>query len=87
MVMLLGTLAHNVIARRWLSPSLPKLLGYGILRILRDLFHISGFLEFDSAGNIIHIVLNNLAPLASSLVNALHSLFASQHIAINLGET
>src|SRR5207245_3555521 len=43
MVMLLGTLAHNVViwARQWLTqdaaPS--KLRRYGILRMVRDVFH------------------------------------------------
>jgi len=44
MVMLLGSLAHNVIvwARRWLAS--PTLQHYGMVRMVRDVFHISGFL-------------------------------------------
>lgn len=89
MLMLLGSLAHNVIvwARGWLSPSISKLAGFGMLRMVRDIFHLSGFIIFDKMGNILHIVLNELAPLASALVNSLRSLFSSEHIAINLGET
>jgi len=39
MVMLLGSLAHNVItwARRWLAS--PALRHYGMLRMVRDVFH------------------------------------------------
>src|SRR5206468_7166957 len=52
MVMLLGRLAHNVIvwARRWLAA--PKLTHYGILRMVRDVFHLSGFLVRDASNSI-----------------------------------
>src|SRR6266566_42569 len=55
MVMLLGSLAHNVViwARQWLTQaasSPTKLRHYGILRMVRDVFHISGFLVFDARG-------------------------------------
>ncbi|MBA3438393.1 MAG: hypothetical protein H0T92_00800, partial [Pyrinomonadaceae bacterium] len=38
MVMLLGTLAHNVLiwTRRWLSAEAPKLASFGVLRLVRD---------------------------------------------------
>src|SRR5258707_1139102 len=50
MVMLLGTLAHNVIvwARHWLDS--PALCHYGTLRMVRDVFHSSGFLLIDACG-------------------------------------
>jgi hypothetical protein len=91
MVMLLGTLAHNVViwARRWLTqiarPS--KLRHYGLLRLVRDVFHISGFLVFDALGQLRQIVLNRGAPLAAALVTALSELLAPAHVAISLGET
>src|SRR5439155_6959104 len=49
MLVLLGSLAHNVVvwARQWLSQPAAKLSGYGILRMVRDVFHVSGFLLFD----------------------------------------
>ncbi len=39
MLVLLGSLAHNVVvwARRWLSSQ--KIHHYGILRMVRDVFH------------------------------------------------
>src|SRR6266581_6815306 len=69
MVMLLGTLAHHVViwARRWLTQTAAaptKLRHYGILRMVRDVFHISGFLVFDDRGQLSQIVLNQAAPLA-----------------------
>ena len=76
MVMLVGSLAHNVIvwARRWLAS--PSLQHYGTLRMVRDVFHISGFLLLDSCGHVAQIVLNQAAPLASTLVHPLRNLLA-----------
>jgi hypothetical protein len=87
MVMLLGTLAHNVIvwARRWLAA--PRLSHYGILRIVRDVFHLSGFLRWDASGSLTQITLNRSAPLASVLREPLGRLLASAHVAVTLDKT
>jgi len=87
MLMLLGSLAHNVVvwARRWLA--VPKLQHYGMLRMVRDVFHISGFLVFDALGHVVQIILNQAACLARSLVDSLGKLLAPLCIAINLGKT
>ncbi len=67
MLLLLGSLAHNVIvwARGWLAS--PALQHYGTLRMVRDVFHISGFLLTDASGQLIQVVLNQAAPLALAL--------------------
>ena len=89
--MLLGSLAHNVViwARRWLTQAAAssKLRHYGILRMVRDVFHVSGFLIFDALGHLIQIVLNRVAPLAPILVESLRVLLAPAHVAVNSGET
>jgi hypothetical protein len=87
MVMLLGTLAHNVIvwARHWLAS--PALCHYGTLRMVRDVFHISGFLLIDACGQVTQLVLNQSAPLASALVHPLRKLLLGAHVAVNLGQT
>ena len=84
MLMLLGSLAHNTIvwARRWLAA--PQLRSYGMLRMVRDIFHISGYLAIDAEGYIVQIGLNPAAPLASVLVASLQELLAPAHIAIHL---
>lgn len=91
MVRLLGALAHNVViwARCWLTQIArsSKLRRYGLLRLVRDVFHISGFLVFDALGQLRQIVLNRGAPLASAVATALSELLASVHVAISLGET
>src|SRR6266704_80634 len=87
MVMQLGSLAHNVIiwARRWMAS--PALRQYGILRMVRDVFHISGFLVTVALGQVVQLVLNQAAPLAPALVDPLCVLLARTHVAVNLGQT
>lgn len=88
MVMLLGSLAHNVVvwSRTWLAASPSPLRQYGMLRMIRDVFHISGFLVMDAkAQQIVQIVLNQAAPLASPLVGSLHCLLAPAQVAIEVG--
>ena len=87
MVMLLGSLAHNVIiwAHHWLAS--PTLHHYGTLRMVRDVFHISGFLLIDACGQVAQIVLNQAAPLAPALVHPLRKLLLCAHVAVNLGQT
>jgi hypothetical protein len=89
MVTMLSTLAHNIViwARGWLVLQQPTLARYGIVRLVRDLFHISGRILFDAVGHIVQIVLNQLAPLARVLADALRPLLMPAHIAITLGET
>ncbi len=88
MLTLLGTLAHNVIvwARRWLVGQQPKLARYGVLRMVRDVFHISGWIRFDALGHVVRIVLNQAAPLVHGLGAALQTLLAPAHLAVSLGE-
>jgi len=87
-LLLLGTLAHNVLlwARHWLAPRCPTLARYGLLRLVRDVGQVSGFLQHDVAGQIVQVVLNRAAPLAPSLVAALGVLLADDGIAVTLGE-
>jgi Transposase DDE domain group 1 len=89
MVMLLNVLAHNVLmwARRWLVPNDAKLAHYGLLRLVRDVFHISGCLHCDPQGRIVQVLLNQAAPLARDLAFALQALLQPAHVAVTLGET
>lgn len=89
MLMLLGSLAHNVIvwARRWLRASTSQLPHYGILRMVRDVFHISGFLLFDPTGHLVQIGLNQDALLAHALLTSFRELLAPMHLVISLDKT
>ncbi len=88
-VMLLNVLAHNALvwARGWLAGALPELQRYGLLRLVRDVWHISGFVERDRHGDLTRIVLNQLAPLARGLGMAFRQLLAPTQVVINLGQT
>lgn len=85
---LLGTLAHNVIVwvRGWLVGQQPKLAHYGMVRMVRDVLHITGRIGFDTQGHVVGIVLNQAAPLVRGIVMALQTLLAPAHIAVSLGE-
>jgi hypothetical protein len=87
MVALLGTLAHNLMvwARQWLSS--PQIQRYGGLRLVRDVFHISGLLHFDASTHLLEILLNRDARLARLLIQPLRELLAPLHVVVNLGET
>jgi hypothetical protein len=87
MVLLLGSLAHNIVvwARRWLA--VPQGRHCGILRMVRDVLHISGFLLFDALGLVREIVLNQGARLAHAVLSSLQALLSPLHIVVSLGET
>lgn len=89
MVMLLGSLAHNILvwSRRWLTSDAPRFAKYGALRIVRDLFHINGLLEFGEAGKLLRITLNQAAPHVREMASALTKLLEGQEIEIKVGGT
>jgi Transposase DDE domain group 1 len=89
MLTLLGTLAHNVVvwARGWLAPHEPKLRQYGIKRLVRDVFHISGFLVRNIQGRVVAIVLNHRAPLVRGLTRSLALLLRPAHVVVSWGQT
>jgi hypothetical protein len=87
MLVLLGSLAHNVVvwARQWLSCH--KIQHYAPLRMVRDVFHVSGLLRFDPAGLVVEIVLNQQACLAHSFLRPLQILMTPLGVVVTLGET
>jgi hypothetical protein len=87
MIVLLGSLAHNVVvwAHRWLS--CPQIQRHGILRMVRDVFHVSGLLCFDASGSMVAIVLNEEACLARSFLRPLQTLLAPLQVVVTLGRT
>jgi hypothetical protein len=89
MIILLNSLAHNVLvwARTWMSVEQPKLQGYGILRLVRDVFGVSGFIETNERGEIKALVLNKVSAIARSFILAFQALLGSHGIAVELGST
>jgi hypothetical protein len=86
MVVLLGSLAHNVVvwARQWLNSQMIQ--SYGLLHMVRDVFHVSGLLRFDASGSVVEIILNQQAGLARSFIRPLQTLLAPLRVVVNLGE-
>jgi len=87
MLTLLGTLAHNVLvwAREWLSRGEVRLKQYGIVRLLRDVLCVSGFVETDERGTEISVVLNRGSTLARLLAGSLRELLHEQSVTVSLG--
>jgi hypothetical protein len=89
MVILLGSLAHNILvwSRRWLSADAPRLAKYGALRMVRDLFHINGLFEFGEDGALSRITLNQAAPHVREIARALATLMIGTKVEIKVGVT
>ena len=85
----LNVLAHNVLvwARGWLAETAPKVVQFGIQRLVRDVLAVAGAVEFDAAGQVGRIVLNEADALARRCVAAFQSLVGLEHARINLGQT
>jgi hypothetical protein len=88
MIVLLSALAHNVVvwSREWLS-EVSKIKGHGVLRMVRDVFQVSGFMELGPKNSIKRIVLNGAAAWARRCVNSLRALLKREHVSVTLGET
>jgi len=88
LLMLLGTLAHNLLiwSRRWLCQTTPELASrlrqYGIKRMVRDLYQISGMLSFDKRERLRVIALESASSLAKLMLVPLHQLLAPSNINI-----
>jgi hypothetical protein len=93
LLMLLGTLAHNLLiwSRRWLCQSSPqqasRLRQYGIKRMIRDLYQISGILSFDKRGRLRAIALGSASSLAKLMLVPLRQLLAPSYIVVSLDKT
>lgn len=87
MLTLLGTLAHNVLvwAREWLGAGEPRLKQYGLVRLLRDVLCVSGFIEADDHGEAKGVVLNRGSTLARLLAGGLRELLQEQSVTVSLG--
>jgi hypothetical protein len=85
----LNALAHNVLvwAKRWLARTVPEAARYGIQRMVRDLLAVAGTLQFDAAGRITQIWLNEADALARRFLPAFQALVGPEHAAVSLGQT
>ena len=90
MVMLLGTLAHNLVVwfKRWLmeAAEVSQLRRYGVPRLVRDVLTISGMVEVGAAQAVMRLTLNKATPLARHCLKALQTLLKREHVSVILGE-
>lgn len=88
MLVLLAQLAYNLIiwTRNLLAGPSPKLRRFGLLRMVRDIFHIEGRVQIDADGHILKITLNQADELAKPFVNGLTPLWAHDETCLNLGQ-
>jgi hypothetical protein len=88
MLVLLAQLAHNLII--WVRTALQAVDSHfshlGILRMVRDLFHIEGRLCFDAQHQIYRITLNQRHKFARSLCHAFARLFDPDDLSFHLGK-
>jgi len=77
----LNALAHNLIvwSRRWLAQAWDKVANLGILRMVRDVFHLPGLVHFRCDGSIERIALQRADPFAPGLCAGLLPLLATLH--------
>jgi len=89
MVIQLEALAHNTLvwARGWLTPHWPTIARFGMLRLVRDVFHMNGLILLDHKAQVFQIILNQADPLARKLCSGFAALLAQEQLAITLGET
>jgi hypothetical protein len=88
MLVLLAQLAHNLIT--WVSPLFSPLTGelkrFVPLRMVRDLFHMSGKVTLNHRGKVLGITLNQAHALASPFAQALSPYMARDGTWLNLGQ-
>lgn len=88
MLVLLAQLAYNLISwtRNLLAVQSPSLRRFGMLRMVRDVFHIPGKAILDSQDRILRITLTNSHVLAPPLVRALAPILDQGNVLLNLGQ-
>ncbi len=86
MLLLLAQLAYNITAwvRHGLASCQARLRQLGMLRMVRDAFHIAGLLAFNTEGHIVQISLNQAHHLAAAFIDAFASFLARDGTVANL---
>lgn len=88
MLVLLAQLAYNITTwvRSELAKHKPEMKRFGMLRMIRDAFSISGRLQFDEKGKLVLIVLNKAHALAKIFYKTWQPAFARDDLSLILGE-
>ena len=88
MLVLLAQLAHNLIiwTRNELAATHPRFRHYGILRTVRDVFHIPGSIQLTAPLSIGQITLNAKHPLAAAVQQSFSAQLARDDLSLILDE-
>jgi len=88
MLLLLAQLAYNIAvwARNQLAQHSSTIESFGMLRLIRDAFHISGKVQFDEKGNVNLIILNQSHKLAKAFQETWQSCFPRDDLSLILGK-
>jgi hypothetical protein len=86
MLLLLAQLAYNVTSwvRNGLASCRAQLQHFGMLRMVRDAFHIPGRFTFNAQGHLVQISLNQAHDLAAAFITAFASFLARDGTVANL---
>jgi len=87
-LILLAQLAYNITVwvRAELAKHKPELQHYGMVRMIRDAFSITGKLHFDASGRLVQVVLNQTHSLAKIFHETWLTLFVHNELSLSLGE-
>lgn len=85
----LNALAHNLIVwfREWLAQYCQKIWRLGILRLIRDVFHMNALVTLDEFHAVFEITLTQFDPFAVEVFDALRQLLLPAHVDVYLAET
>lgn len=88
MLLLLAQLAYNIAvwARNQLARHSATIASFGMLRLVRDAFHISGKVQFDENGNVNLIILNQSHKLAKAFQQTWQFCFPRDDLLFSLGK-
>jgi hypothetical protein len=88
MLLLLAQLAYNIAvwARNQLAQHSATIASFGMLRLIRDAFHISGKIQSDEKGNVTLIILNQSHQLAKAFQQTWQSCFPRNDLSLILGK-
>ena len=87
-LVLLAQLAYNLTTwvRNELAKHKPEMKHFGALRMIRDVFSISGKIHFDEQGRLVQVILNEAHTFAITVYKAWHSIFACDNLSLILGK-
>ena len=88
LLLLLAQLAYNIAAwsRNQLAKHSKTIASFGMLRLIRDAFHISGKIHYDEHGKVHLIILNQSHQLANAFLATWHAYYARDDLSLILGK-